>query len=239
MRRQVLQDTSSMEPIEPNLANMRISYEKFELTEDSLEQNPLAQFNKWLADAIEVGSQAIPEPNAMVLSTVNTFGEVHSRTVLLKSLSETGFVFYTNYQSQKARDLEQNPNVSVVFPWYVLHRQVIVTGSVTKVSRKESAEYFATRPHKSQLAAHISEQSQQIPNRAALEQQMEQLETKFPEGSAVTLPDHWGGYLISVKSLEFWQGRRSRLHDRLRYERTNENGLLNQTDAWQVTRLSP
>jgi len=228
-----------MEQKNPNLAEMRISYEKFELTEDSLAQNPLDQFNKWLADAIEVGAQTIPEPNAMVLSTVTSAGEVHARTVLLKSLSASGLVFYTNYQSQKANDLEQNPNVSVVFPWYVLHRQIIVTGSVSKVSREESAQYFSSRPHKSKLAAHISEQSQKIANRDVLEAQMEELEKQFPEGSKIPLPEHWGGYLITVKSMEFWQGRRSRLHDRLKYERTNESGLLNQADAWQVTRLSP
>ena len=228
-----------MEQNNPNLADMRISYEKFELTEESLAANPLEQFNKWLADAIEAGTQAIPEPNAMVLSTVNSASEVHSRTVLLKSLSETGLVFFTNYQSQKAQDLDQNPNVSVVFPWYVLHRQVIVTGSVAKVSREDSKNYFVTRPHKSQLAAHISEQSAQIPSRSALEDQMNNLEQQFPEGSPIPLPNHWGGYLITVKSMEFWQGRRSRLHDRLKYQRTNESGLLNQADAWQVTRLSP
>lgn len=228
-----------MEQIEQNLADMRISYEKFELTEDSLADNPYTQFNNWLSDAIEAGPEAIPEPNAMVLSTVDDSGEVHSRTVLLKSLSTSGLVFFTNYQSQKAHDLDQNPNVSVVFPWYVLHRQVIATGSVTKVSREESANYFKTRPHKSQLAAHISEQSQKISSRLELENQMKDLEVQFPEGSDIPLPEHWGGYLITVKSMEFWQGRRSRLHDRLKFVRTNESGLLNQADAWQVTRLSP
>lgn len=228
-----------MENNETNLANMRISYEKFELDESAIAKTPLEQFNIWLADAMGAGTVAIPEPNAMVLSTVTALGEVHSRTVLLKGLDELGLVFYTNYQSQKAQDLENNPNISVVFPWYVLHRQVIVTGSVTKVSREESANYFATRPHKSQLAAHISEQSQVIENRLVLEEQMHALEEKYPEGSTVPLPDHWGGYRITVSSMEFWQGRRSRLHDRLKFQRTNESGLLSQADAWQVTRLSP
>lgn len=228
-----------MENNETNLANMRISYEKFELDEGAIAKTPLEQFNIWLADAMGAGTVAIPEPNAMVLSTVTALGEVHSRTVLLKGLDELGLVFYTNYQSQKAQDLENNPNISVVFPWYVLHRQVIVTGSVTKVSREESANYFATRPHKSQLAAHISEQSQVIENRLVLEEQIHALEEKYSEGSTVPLPDHWGGYRITVSSMEFWQGRRSRLHDRLKFQRTNECGLLNQADAWQVTRLSP
>jgi len=239
VREQFLQDTSTMEQKNPNLADMRISYEKFELTEASLSQTPLDQFNKWLADAIEVGAQAIPEPNAMVLSTVTTAGEVHSRTVLLKSLDETGLVFFTNYQSQKANDIAKNQNVSVLFPWYVLHRQVIVTGSVSKVSREESQSYFATRPYKSKLGAHISKQSSSIPNREVLETEMAELAHKYPEDSQIPLPEHWGGYLITVKSMEFWQGRRSRLHDRLKYERRNESGLLNQADAWQVTRLSP
>jgi len=228
-----------MDQSQPNLADMRVSYEQFELTEESLANNPLEQFNVWLADAIDAGKQAIPEPNAMVLSTVNESSEVHSRTVLLKSLNADGLVFYTNYLSQKAQDINKNPNVSVVFPWYVLHRQVIVTGSVTKVSREESANYFASRPHKSQLAAHISEQSQKIENRSELEIQMANLESQYPEGNHIPLPDHWGGYLVTVKTMEFWQGRRSRLHDRLKFERTNEGGLLNQADAWQVTRLSP
>jgi len=228
-----------MEHNETNLADMRISYEKFELSEESLADNPLEQFNIWLAAAIEAGKQAIPEPNAMVLSTVHESNAVNSRTVLLKSLTANGLVFYTNYNSQKAQDLEKNPNVSVVFPWYVLHRQVIVTGSVTKVSRTESAEYFASRPHKSQLAAHISQQSQKIGNRLELELQMTLLESQYPEGDDIPLPDHWGGYLITVNTMEFWQGRRSRLHDRLKFERINESGLLNQADAWQVTRLSP
>ena len=228
-----------MENEKPNLADMRISYEKFELIEDSLHKTPLAQFNLWLHDAVEAGTERIPEPNAMVLSTVTEEGEVHSRTVLLKSLDETGLVFFTNYQSQKANDIAENQNVSVLFPWYVLHRQVIVTGSVSKVSREESQSYFATRPYKSKLGAHISKQSSLIPNREVLETEMAELAQKYPEGTEIPLPDHWGGYLIKVNTIEFWQGRRSRLHDRLKFVRINEGGLLDQADAWQITRLSP
>lgn len=228
-----------MDQSKPDLANMRISYEQSALAKAELLEHPLAQFNHWLHDAIEIGTERLPEPNAMVLSTVTESGDVHSRTVLLKEISELGLVFYSNYQSQKGQDLSQSPQVSALFPWYPLQRQVIVTGKVTKVSREQSERYFATRPYKSQLGAHVSEQSREISDRQILEQELDALVIKYPEGSAIPLPQNWGGYLIEVTAMEFWQGRRSRLHDRLKFVRKEEGGLLNQADAWQVIRLAP
>lgn len=223
----------------PDLAGMRISYEQSSLTEAGLLEHPLAQFNHWLHDAIEIGAERLPEPNAMVLSTVTELGGAHSRTVLLKEISELGLVFYSNYHSQKGQDLQHNPQVSALFPWYPLQRQIIVTGEVTKVSREQSERYFATRPYKSQLGAHVSEQSREISDRKILEQELDALAIKYPEGSKIPLPQNWGGYLIEVTAIEFWQGRRSRLHDRLKFVRKEEGGLLNQADAWQVIRLAP
>ncbi len=228
-----------MDQEQPELSAMRISYEQFELSEMSLHTEPLSQFQSWLHDAVQLGIDRIPEPNAMVVSTVSKTSEIHSRTVLLKDLSPAGLIFYTNYQSQKAYDLLSNPQVSALFPWYPLQRQVIITGSVTKVDREQSEAYFATRPYKSQLGAHVSEQSQVIPNREILEDELAKLEARYPEGSPVPMPEEWGGYLITVSEIEFWQGRRSRLHDRLKFVRKEEGGLLNQASAWQVIRLAP
>jgi len=228
-----------MEHQNPELSKMRVSYEKFELNESGLQATPLDQLNLWLREAVDAGPDKIPEPNAMVLSTVNDLGDAHSRTVLLKGLDNQGLTFFTNYQSQKANDLASNPSVSALFPWYSLHRQVIVSGTVTKASREISEAYFSTRPHKSKLGAHISMQSAEISGREVLEADMAQLEEKFPEGANVPLPNHWGGYLIQVFAIEFWQGRRSRLHDRIKFVRKSEGGLLDQADAWQITRLSP
>ncbi len=234
-----MRETKPMEQGHPELSSMRISYEQDELVEDLLHADPLSQFQRWLHDAVQLGTERIPEPNAMVISTVSKASEVHSRTVLLKDLSPAGLIFYTNYQSQKAYDLLSNPQVSALFPWYPLQRQVIVTGSVAKVDREQSEAYFATRPYKSQLGALVSEQSQVIPNREILEVELEKLEARYPKGSPVPMPEEWGGYLITVSEIEFWQGRRSRLHDRLKFVRKEEGGLLNQASAWQVIRLAP
>ena len=214
---------------------MRVSYDKSVLTEDQLAATPLEQFTKWLADAVD--DPSILEPNAMVLATSDEAPT--TRTVLLKSIDERGLTFFTNYGSRKAQQMAHNTAVSVLFPWYSLHRQVSVTGRVTKVSREESAEYFATRPHTSQLGAHASMQSSPIASREPLEQAMADLEARFPEGSQVPVPENWGGYLITVDTMEFWQGRRSRLHDRLRFELVGQTSNLSDPAAWHVARYAP
>jgi pyridoxamine 5'-phosphate oxidase len=220
-----------------DVANMRIVYDKDELLEAGLADNPLAQFNAWLSSA--AATPEIIEPNAMVLSTSSPTGEVASRSVLLKGIDARGLSFYTNYGSAKANAISNNPNVSVVFPWYQLHRQVIVIGTVTKIDRAEANEYWQTRPHLSRLGAMASAQSTIIESREILETQMAKLQEEFPEGSEVPLPENWGGFLIKVKSMEFWQGRRSRLHDRLRFLPTGTSSDLSDGHAWRVIRLSP
>jgi len=224
---------------EQNVANMRVNYDRDTLLESDLAETPLEQFRLWLTDAVNLGADALIEPNAMVLSTSDAAGLVSSRSVLLKGIDERGLVFYTNYGSRKAQNIADHPQVSVVFPWYPLHRQVIVSGTITKVSREESLEYFATRPHKSKLGAIVSEQSATLDSREVLETRMAQLHEQYPDGSDVPMPDFWGGYLISVDSMEFWQGRRSRLHDRLRFVRSGQQHDLADPSAWHIIRLSP
>mgnify|MGYP006270032319 CR=1 FL=1 len=214
---------------------MRLDYDRETLEESALAATPLEQFQRWLDDA--VAEPAIVEPNAMVLGTL---GDVpHARSVLLKAIDQRGLTFYTNYGSRKAADMAGTTAVSALFPWYPLHRQVIVTGDVTRVSREESAEYFHSRPHTSQLGAMASAQSAPIASRQVLEDTMAALQQRYPEGTNVPLPDNWGGYLISVDTMEFWQGRRSRLHDRLRFERTGSTSDLTMASAWRVQRYSP
>ena len=228
-----------MTNVEHNVADMRVHYDRDVLHESDLAATPLEQFRLWLADAVNLGADALIEPNAMVLSTSDAAGVVSSRSVLLKGIDERGLVFYTNYGSHKAQDISEHPQVSVVFPWYPLHRQVIASGMITKVSREESQEYFATRPHKSKLGAIVSEQSTIIDSRDVLETRMAQLHEQYPEGSDVPMPEFWGGYLISVESIEFWQGRRSRLHDRLRFVCNGNDSDLGHAANWEVSRLSP
>ncbi len=222
-----------------NVSEMRIVYDKSELLESDLEPTPLAQFNKWLSEVISVGPDVIIEPNAMVLATSDSNHEVTTRSVLLKGIDSRGLSFYTNYESRKAKAMHENEKVSVTFPWYPLHRQVTVIGSVTKLSAAESAEYFYSRPHKSQLGAIVSAQSEFIDSREILETSMAELEAKYPEGTKIPMPNNWGGYLISVKSMEFWQGRRSRLHDRLRFTRIGNEGDLSIASNWTIQRISP
>ena len=198
------------------------------LDEATLAADPVDQFAAWLADAVAAG---LPEPNAMVLSTVSAAGRPRSRSVLLKGHGPAGFVFYTNRTSAKAQDLAANGYASALFPWYALRRQVIVQGAVTPMSQAESEPYFHSRPHGSQLGAWASRQSTELPSRAELEDRYAELERRWPEGTQVPMPDFWGGYRLVPELAEFWQGRVNRLHDRLRYRRDGTR--------WLVERLSP
>ena len=211
------------------IRSMRRSYGDAGL--ENLPGDPLAAFSSWLAEA--AANEYIVEANAMVLSTLGANEEISTRTVLLKDISEGGFTFFTNYQSRKAHAIEMHDRVSVLFPWYAMERQVSITGVISKIADSESEEYFATRPWSSQIGAWASAQSQPLESRAELESRFAGASAKWPEGTTVPRPPHWGGYRIAPLSIEFWQGRYSRLHDRLRYERQT-------TDSeFVLTRYSP
>ncbi|ACZ39835.1 pyridoxamine 5'-phosphate oxidase [Sphaerobacter thermophilus] len=197
------------------------------LNEADLADDPFTQFNRWLSEAL---ARDVPEPNAMTLATATGDGVPSARVVLLRGFDERGFVFFTNYESQKGRELAENPRAALVFHWPALGRQVRITGEVSRVSREESEAYFHTRPRGSQLSAWASEQSAVIPDRATLEERLREIEQRFPE--EVPLPPFWGGYRVSPTAIEFWQSRRSRLHDRLRYTRQPDG-------TWRIERLSP
>ena len=208
---------------------MRRSYGEVGL--ENLPADPFAAFNNWLKEAAE--NSFIVEPNAMVLSTLGDKEHISTRTVLLKDISEGGFTFFTNYSSRKAQAIELNSQVTLLFPWFAMERQVSISGFAEKISEVESAEYFATRPWASQIGAWASAQSAPLASREELEQRFVGASEKWPQGSSVPKPPHWGGYRVTPISLEFWQGRYSRLHDRLRYERANSNA------EWEITRYYP
>ena len=210
-----------------SLADLRKDYSLAGLAEKDLSRDPFRQFDKWFQEA---EAAKIPEPNAMTLATTRD-GRPSARTVLLKGVDGRGFVFYTNYESRKGRELDASPRAALLFPWVALERQVIIEGSVTKVSREEAEAYFHSRPLLSQLGAWVSQQSSIISGRKVLEDTMKELEKKYA-GTVVPLPPHWGGYRVAPEIVEFWQGRRSRLHDRLRFRRGDDGG-------WIVERLAP
>ena len=223
------------------LAGMRLHYDQGRLVEGDLALAPLAQFTRWLGEAVQSG---VTEPNAMVLATSDADGTPSARTVLLKTADERGFVFYTNHQSRKGRALAGNPRASAVFPWLPLSRQVVVVGDVEQVAREESAAYFSSRPYGSRLGAWASAQSTVIASRDVLKARYAELAAAFPDTGSpddVPLPDAWGGYVIRPVSVEFWQGRPSRLHDRLRYVRRDAGtpAALDDAAAWRTERLSP
>lgn len=215
-------------------ADLRITYSKSTLNEEDVTPDPLRQFERWFAEAKDL----VEEPNAMVCSTANAAGEVSSRSVLLKGVTAAGVTFFTNYNSRKGRDIAENPHVSLCFPWYDLHRQVIVIGLAERVSRAETDAYFANRPHGHRVGAWASPQSEVLAGgRAELEQRFADADATYPEGTEVPVPDYWGGYLVRPSSIEFWAGRRNRMHDRLRYVAPFVNAPLD--IAWTVQRLSP
>ena len=215
-----------MENINQFLQNTRHQYDKGILTENHLQENPISQFEIWMNEAI---SANVAEPNAMVLSTVSN-NSPSSRIVLLKSVNESGFTFYTNYESRKGSDMQSNPNVSVNFFWQIQARQIRIEGKVEKVSAEDSDLYFKSRPRDSQIGAWGSAQSKAIKSRKELEETISLLNNQYKDQD-IPRPPHWGGYLIRPSKIEFWQGRPNRLHDRFLYELTN--------NAWTVFRLAP
>jgi pyridoxamine 5'-phosphate oxidase len=198
------------------------------LDESMLPAEPMDLFDQWMGDVVKAG---LPEPTAMVLSTVSADQHPRARMVLLKSSGPDGFTFYTNRTSRKASDLADVPEACLLFPWYALHRQVIIDGPVVPLSTADSEPYFHSRPRGSQLGAWASRQSTVLPSRADLDDRYAELERRWPEGTEVPMPDYWGGYRLTPARMEFWQGRVSRLHDRFRYSR--------QGASWTVSRLSP
>jgi pyridoxamine 5'-phosphate oxidase len=210
-----------------DLAGLRRDYDTPGLEAADLSPDPIAQFRRWLADAVDAG---LPDANAMVVATVGADGTPAARTVLLKGVDDRGFVFYTNRTSRKGRDLAVNPRAALLFPWLALRRQVAVSGAVAPVADEESDAYFASRPRGSQLAAWASPQSATLPDRAALDRRVAEAAARFGDGP-VPRPPFWGGYRVAPGEVELWQGRADRLHDRLRYRLAG--------DGWIVERLGP
>lgn len=210
------------------LRHLRVHYDRAELRREDLAPDPFRQFTVWMNDACEAG---LVEPNAMSLATSSPDGKTSLRTVLLKAFDARGFVFYTNLESRKARQIADNPHVSLLFAWLSLHRQVAISGRAERVSTAESLAYFASRPIGSQLGAWVSPQSRVISTRALLEMKWEELKRKFKSGE-VPMPSFWGGFRVVPEEIEFWQGRGNRLHDRFQYRRTPEG-------HWTLERLAP
>lgn len=214
--------------MESRIENLRHEYTKAALNVNTVDSSPVKQFEKWFDEALKA---KVSEPNAMSLATSDVKGSPTLRTVLLKAFDEKGFVFYTNYNSTKAAQIRENPKAALMFAWLELERQVIITGDVEKVSKQQSIKYFMTRPFGSKIGAWISNQSHVVNSRKILEMKFEEMKRKFKDGE-VPLPDFWGGYRVIPRTVEFWQGRPNRLHDRIFYEFKNEN-------EWDIKRLAP
>lgn len=211
-----------------DLSKMRQEYTQNELHREDLEENPLKQFKSWFNQALKA---KLIEPNAFTLATVGKDGMPSTRTVLLKYYSEKGFVFFSNYKSKKARQIEENPQCSIHFAWLGLERQVKIEGHIEKISKTESLKYFLSRPKGSQIGAWVSHQSEVISSRALLENKFNEIKSRFVKGE-IPFPDFWGGYLIRPQVIEFWQGGENRLHDRFEY-------TLKQNETWEINRLAP
>lgn len=213
--------------MENDLAAMRKLYRSERLREADLPPEPIALFREWLAETVR---RRLPEPNAMVLATASTDARPSARTVLLKQVDIEGFVFFTNHGSRKAREIADNPAVTLCFPWFAIERQVVVCGTAAPLSREADAEYWATRPRESQIGAWASRQSTVLDSRSDLEARAAEVTRRFPED--VPLPDFWGGYRVTPQTVEFWQGGAARLHDRFQYTRQPGGG-------WRLDRLAP
>lgn len=211
-----------------SISKMRENYDRFSLDETHVDADAMKQFHAWFEEA---RSEEVVEPNAMIMSTINKEGNPTSRTLLLKGLEEDGFIFYTNYTSDKAKEIEENPNISLCFLWKKVQRQVRIMGPALKISKEQSEAYFHSRPKGSQIGAWVSPQSQVIENKEVMEKRKAEIVEKYKDVEVVPLPDFWGGYKLKPTQIEFWQGRPDRLHDRLRY--TLVDG------AWKIERLAP
>ena len=209
------------------ISKLRKEYSLTELRKKNVSKNPFEQFSTWFQDAV---NSKIEEPNAMILATAGKNIVPSLRVVLLKGVDEKGLIFYTNYNSQKGRELSENPNASLLFFWLPLERQIRITGKVVKLDEKESLKYFQTRPYESQIGAWASKQSEALDNRIELEKKFEKYKSLFKEGN-VPLPPNWGGIKLIPQTFEFWQGRESRMHDRIQYNKRNNN--------WDLSRISP
>lgn len=211
-----------------NIADIRKDYSKKMLQETDVHADAIEQFKTWWTEAVD---SAIDEVNAMTLATASAQGKPSARVVLLKGFNESGFIFFTNYHSQKASEIEENPRVSLVFFWKELERQVRIDGTIKKITAEDSDEYFYSRPVESRIGAWASPQSKVIASRKVIEENVVELEKSFA-GKTIDRPPHWGGYIIKPAVIEFWQGRSSRLHDRLQYS-------LNEMGQWEIKRLAP
>jgi pyridoxamine 5'-phosphate oxidase len=212
-----------------DLSNYRKSYEKSELLETNIPEDPINLFHKWFYETEEFGG--IEEVNAMTVATIGLDGFPKSRVVLLKKFNEEGFIFYTNYTSEKGKAILNNPNVCLSFFWHSMERQVIIKGIAEKTAELISDNYFDSRPDGSKLGAIVSSQSEKIPSREYLDEKLKALEKEF-EGKSIPRPDHWGGFIVRPVEVEFWQGRPNRLHDRIRYQLSDDYN-------WKIDRLSP
>ncbi len=220
-----------------DFTDQRLSYEKGSLDQQSVPASPFELLKAWIAEATE---QHVQEPYAMSLATCGADNKPSVRIVLMREITETGIVFYTNYESAKGHDIAENPNAEALFFWHELERQIRISGSIAKIDANKSAAYFQKRPHDSQVGAWVSQpQSGEVANRDVMEQTFDQLQSDYPENTLVPVPEFWGGYEITVNEIEFWQGRANRMHDRIVYTRNANSGNSENAASWETKRLLP